>query len=107
MIIKIVVVTPGKQPEVTTCIDVDVPQLIGGAYEQIEGPGWAAWINVRPGQDFNFAATDLAEYLGWAYAPEVLCGAVVFTGPLDNEGIDTDVPEFVVKAALKYITVEG
>jgi hypothetical protein len=56
---------------------------------------------VEDGDDtFNFVATELAEYLGWSEAPQVLCGDVMFAG---EEW--TDVPDFVVRAALRYTEV--
>lgn len=70
-------------------------------WEEIAGPGWVGCV--QDGNDlFNFAATELAEYLGWYESPAILCGDVVFAGE------DwTDVPEFVIRAALRQTGVEG
>ena len=70
-------------------------------WEEIHGNGWSACIH--DGDDeFNFVATELAGYLGWYEDLNILGGTVVFTG---EDG--TDVPEFVVRAALRYQGVTG
>ena len=79
-------------------------RVAGGAtrlLEEIAGPGWVGCV--QDGNDlFNFAATELAEYLGWYEATAIFCGDVIFAGE------DwTDVPEFVIRAALRQSGVEG
>lgn len=79
-------------------------KAIGGWLEGIGGVDhadrpWFAYLD-EEGKlkrlEPNWRATWLAMRLGWR--GDVLVGPVVFVGPPDAEGDDTDVPEFVLEA---------
>lgn len=81
-------------------------QLVGGFIEGIGVPGlWSAYLN-EEGKiqqlPRNLAADDMARVLGWAGWPhDHLVGPVVFCGPPDRQGDDTNVPHAVVEAAVQ------
>jgi hypothetical protein len=63
--------------------------------------GWTAYLDEEgkiKGMGVNVAATYLARSMGWASA-DVLCGPVIFLGPVDHEGDETDVANIVLTAA--------
>jgi hypothetical protein len=75
---------------------------VGGYIEAIGGPGWSAYCNEEgklQNLPFNPQAQLLAEGHGWTPLPfDTLVGTVVFVGPPDSDGEDTDVPDFLVRA---------
>lgn len=77
-------------------------EAVGGGYiEGIGGEGWSAYCDEEGkinGLPINFRATRLAYLLGWTTG-DVLCGPVVFLGPVDDEGEETDVGIVVKRAA--------
>jgi hypothetical protein len=107
---RIVLVSANAAPIITHVDEDELTEVVAEHVEVISGPGWRGYTDrdgAVDGLPFNFVATDLAEYLGWYDAPNVLVGPVVFVGEPDAYGYDNDVPEFVVRAALKYTTVTG
>lgn len=77
-------------------------QTVGGYIEAINGPDWTAYCN-EEGKLQNLPPNDTADsvarLLGWHPLPfDFLVGTVVFCGPPDGMGNDTDVPDFVVAA---------
>lgn len=94
------------QPDGTRCVK-DISTLkglqdeVGGWIELIAGPGWSAYLNEEgklDGLPINTFATALAKTLRWT-SYDILVGPVVFVGPTDSRGNDTDVPGFVLDAA--------
>jgi hypothetical protein len=92
--------------------DLDALQAeVGGDIEGLFGAGWAAYLNEEGkmrGLPINDRADALARALGWQSLPgDVLCGDVVFLGPCDEEGYDTDVPNIVIAAAGELSLLPG
>jgi len=77
-------------------------EAVGGGYiEGIGGDGWTGYCDEEGkinGLPLNIRATRLAWFLGWP-EDDVLCGPVVFLGPVDDEGEETDVTSIVKDAA--------
>ena len=77
-------------------------EAVGGGYiEGIGGDGWTGYCDEEGkinGLPVNVRATPLARVLGWP-AGDVLCGPVVFLGPVDDEGEETDVGAIVKESA--------
>lgn len=83
---------------------------IGGGWLEVFGPNdttpcqWFGYcdeegkINNLP---VNTYATNFARKVGWNTG-DVLCGPVMFVGPTDEDGIDTDVPDELVIAAVRF-----
>lgn len=80
---------------------------IGGGWLELIGPtqfagvNWGAYVDedgLAKRLPVNTRATVLARHLGWNTG-DVLCGTVVFLGPGDDEGEDTDVQDGVLAAA--------
>ena len=92
---KVVRVDVGQRPVITDVLDTSM------CWEEIAGPGWVGCMEDGD-EEFNFVATEIAEYLGWDESPNVLSGNVVFAG----EGW-TDVPDFVIRVALRYTGQPG
>lgn len=83
--------------------DLDgMKEAVGGGYiEGIGGDGWTAYCDEEGklnGLPVNVRATRLAHALGWTTG-DVLCGPVVFLGPVDDEGEETDVTTLVKDSA--------
>lgn len=84
----------------------DLFHLVGGSLTGIstadpEADGWYAYGNddsIGAGLRFNSRATFLARSLGYPMR-DVFFGAVVFTGPGDDQGEDTDVTDAVIGKA--------
>lgn len=79
---------------------------IGGGYiENISGDGWSAYLDEEgklKGLPVNVRATFFAtSILGWP-SNDLLCGQVVFMGPVDRDGYDTSVPQKLIKAAKRH-----
>lgn len=73
----------------------------GGWLEPISGRGWSAYCDEEgkiKGLPVNVRATRLARLLGW-HTQDILVGPVVFLGPVDNEGDDTDVTNLTIGSA--------
>ena len=84
--------------------------LVGGWIEGIAGDAdkigpagdftWFGYVDEEgkiKGLPVNEPATALASAIGWYGAgSDVLCGPVVFLGPVDGEGDDSDVPQFLI-----------
>lgn len=97
--------------------DVDVPvaereftadadglkEAIGGGWlEGIGARGWTGYIDEEgknKGMALNVRANHLAWTLGWPVT-DFLVGPVVFLGPVDDEGEETDVTDLVVREAV-------
>lgn len=83
-------------------------EAIGGGWiEGIGGRGWGGYCDEEgknKGMEVNIRATRIAQLLGWTVG-DVLCGPVVFLGPANKDGEDTDVTILVVETAtaLEYI----
>lgn len=110
--VKVMVVRPCEAPELTTYSSLeDLQSFVGGWIEAINGSRnpdevfeeWSAYVNEEGkinGLPYNPNATELANRIGWyGRGIDVLCGPVVFLGPVDDEGDSTDVPQWVVEAA--------
>ena len=108
--IDMLVVEPnGSVRKVNDLADLDTLRgLVGGGW--LEGvspdgrwtPRWMAYVDEEgkiKGLPINVAATTLAKRLGWPEG-DYLVGTVVFVGPADEEGDDTDVPDLVVREAI-------
>lgn len=97
-----------------TIVDVDnlqtLQSLIGGYVEAIYGPGWVGYCNEHgklDGLPVNPLANTLAGVLKWtARGKDTLVGDVVFCGPPDDEGCETDVPTSVLLAARMLLDAE-
>lgn len=77
--------------------------LNGGYLEAIHGEGWSAYCDEEgklKSLPPNRTATVLARMFGW-HTPDVLCGPVVFFGPPDKDGDETDVPDFLTAILVK------
>lgn len=76
--------------------------LVGGSIGLVPLVGCTAYCNEEGKINrlpYNERATELALHLGWEPLPgDVLVGDVVFCGPADDEGNDSDVPPDVVDA---------
>jgi len=87
-------------------------EAVGGGYiEGIGGEGWSAYCDEEGkinGLPVNVRATRLARALGWPTG-DVLCGPVVFLGPVDDEGEETDVGSIVTESArlLGYLGMDA
>jgi hypothetical protein len=72
---------------------------VGGYIELIGGDGWSAYLNEEGkihGLPPNQPADALARTLGFEFLPgDALVGTVLFCGPPDSDGHDTDVPDSV------------
>lgn len=79
--------------------------LDGGHLEGISGDGWFGYCDEEgklKGLPINRTATVLARMFGWPPGgQDVLCGTIVFCGPPDKEGWDTDVPDFLTAILIK------
>jgi hypothetical protein len=78
---------------------------VGGWVEAIgDGQTWTAYLNEEGklnGLPPNPEADSIARKLGWQSLPgDYLVGPVVFCGPPDNDGYDTDLPPAVETVAL-------
>jgi len=79
---------------------------IGGGWLEPIGPtsgggGWSAYLDEEgkiKGMRVNATATQLARLIGWNSA-DVLCGPVIFLGPVDANGDETDVGDDVLGVA--------
>lgn len=114
---RILVVTP-SHAEVT---EVDVTlgslrKLIGGGYlEAISGwhpyGEWSCYLDEEgklKALPVNERATMLAAQAGWSGAmSDVICGTALFLGPTDDDGYDTDVPDWLVEEARSLGPVKG
>jgi len=92
-------------------IDITLPNLrallSNGYLEAIYGwhPNgeWTCYLDEEgklKGLPLNEKATVLAAQAGWPGAMvDVLCGTAIFLGPADDEGYDTDVPEWLINEA--------
>jgi hypothetical protein len=80
---------------------------IGGGWLQAIGDldrGWVAYCDEEgkmKGQPYNRRATDLVDSMGLSYGQ--LVGTVVFVGPPDPEGDNTDVPAWLIKLAAEQV----
>lgn len=87
----------------------DLQEIVGGPIEGVYGDGWAAYCNEEGkllNLPYNAVATELAGSFGWqAASDDVLVGDVVFFGPGDEEGNETDVPQFLVDLAHHYSNI--
>lgn len=88
---------------VTVEADLDTLRglLDGGWLEGIGGDGWTAYLDEEgriKGLPVNRRATTLARMLLWGSGEQVV-GPVVFLGPVDRNGDETEVPGFVRGAA--------
>jgi hypothetical protein len=75
-------------------LDGFIAAIGGGWLEAITGPGWSAFCDEEgkiKGLPPNTLATGAAILLGWGHG-DVLCGPVLFLGPPDRHGNETDVP---------------
>jgi len=82
----------------------------GGHIEGIGGDGWTGYCDEEgkiDGLPVNVRATRLARVLGWPTS-DVLCGPVVFLGPGDGNGEETDVGTLVKSYArlLGYLRLD-
>lgn len=69
--------------------------LEGGWLEAVSAPGFLAYVDEEgkiKDLPVNRVATDYARLAGWV-SDDVLCGPVVFLGPVDEEGNATAVTE--------------
>lgn len=96
MSVKGLVVHPDGECEVRGFDGLaDYQAAVGGFIEGIYGPGWSGFANeegLLEGLPYNELASAMAALFGWA--GEGLVGPVVFLGPVDGKGGETDVPEF-------------
>jgi hypothetical protein len=81
--------------------------IVGGWLEGIGGDDWRGYCDEEgkiKGLPVNVRATRLARLFGWP-SGDLLCGPVVFVGPPDEEGEDTDLPGLVevVARSLGYV----
>lgn len=88
--------------------------LLGGGWvETINGDafgGWSAYLDekgeLEEGLDANWVAIMFAVRLGWyEYAGGYLAGPVVFLGPPDSEGDDTDLPDGIADLARELLVM--
>ena len=83
--------------------------LVGGYIEIIGGPGWAGYVNetgLLDGLPPNPVASVLVRDAG-GLGYGVLVGPVVFFGPVNDDGEATDVPEFLLAAAVNAAAATG
>lgn len=87
--------------EVEATLDT-ISLQVGGYIEAVNGnrPGWHCYVNEEGklyGLPRNPLADALCQRLGWTpLAGDYLVGNAVFFGPPDEEGEETDVPDFVL-----------
>lgn len=64
---------------------------------------WTCYLDEEgkiKGLPLNENATLLAAQAGWVGAmSDVLCGTAIFLGPADEDGYDTDVPDWLINEA--------
>jgi hypothetical protein len=106
---RVLLVTPDKSEVLDTTITLPhLRTLIGGGYlEAIYGwhPNgeWCCYIDEEgklKGLPVNQPASMLAAQAGWPGAmSDYLCGPAVFVGPTDDEGYDTEVPQWLIEEA--------
>lgn len=100
---KALIVHPDDTGEVVdTEINLEfLKGAVGGWVELISNRRWSAYCNEEgklQGLPVNAIATSLAHQIGWPVGDR-LVGTVVFLGPVDANGNDTEVPEFVLDLA--------
>lgn len=101
MIAVLVVPADQNEPMSVIAIEADLETLqgmVGGYIEAFSGPTWVGYCNEEGkinGLLPNVRATQLARAARWGTL-DVLMGDVVFVGPPDEEGRDTDVPQSLV-----------
>lgn len=101
-----VLVVPDYEDLPIKTVDIDgsldsFQLLVGGYIEGIGGEGWSAYVDEEgriKHRPVNWRASAMAKRMGWS--EEYLCGTVVFIGQADNDGMETDVPPFVIQNAL-------
>jgi hypothetical protein len=106
---RILVVTSNHAEVVNVKVTLGkLRSLIGGGYlEAISGwhpyGEWSCYLDEEgkiKGLPLNERATMLASQAGWSGAmSDVICGPALFLGPTDDEGYDTDVPDWLVQEA--------
>lgn len=78
-----------------------IQQAVGGLIEGISDPdpSWFAYCDEEgklKDLDVNIKATALARQLGWR-SRDIISGPVLFVGPPDERGNDTDAPESLIR----------
>ena len=110
--IKALIISPdeafkARLTNIGTDLDSMQAAIGGGWLEVISGTGWSAYCDEEgkiKGLPINVRATRLARLLGWPVG-DTLSGTVVFFGPTEEQGDDTDVTDLVTGSAalLKYL----
>jgi hypothetical protein len=95
--VKVVRVDAGCRPVVTHELREEFEERY-----IVSGPGWRGYCETGTVLPYNFVATEIAEYLGWDDFPHLISGWVLFAGEEGPDGQVTDVPDFVVNAAMRY-----
>lgn len=101
--VNVVEIDGDKLDDYYRLIGCDVVQAIYG-YDW-GGPDWTAYIDedgklADPPKPQNVTAEILARSCGWQSLPgDFLVGDVVFFGPVDEDGNNTDVPQQLVDLA--------
>lgn len=66
---------------------------------RIRGSGWSAYLDEEgktTGKEPNLLATEIANSFGWGGMPgDILAGKVAFFGPVDRDGNDSPVPDWM------------
>lgn len=99
--VKAVIVRPDgvmSYGDIDASLD-NLQSIVGGYIEGIGGPNFFAYCNEEgklKGLPINPIATEVA-----GFTHDILCGPVVFFGPTDDEGNETDVPADVFTAVMK------
>jgi hypothetical protein len=76
--------------------------IIGGWIEGVSGSYWTAYVDEEgrnKGMAVNLRASLIARRIGWL--GPVFVGPMLFLGPVDDEGRDTNVPNEVITEAQK------
>jgi hypothetical protein len=106
--INVLIVNPDRSHEIVTLpagrgggvrLDALYDALGCEWVEGVSGSGWSAYLDEEgkiTGKEPNLLATEIANSFGWVGMPgDILAGKVAFFGPVDRDGNDSPVPDWM------------